>query len=332
MSSQFISSKKYDYPLIVFSPLIGFILVLAFSSPRTPDQSQILDYNSPVWLILLANVFILAHLTIGFTRSHLNRDVYKRFPLRFTVIPLFIVLLFLFQNNIYLIAFAFTPIWDEIHSFMQTFGFGRIYDAKAGNPPKVGRRFDIILCFVLEFYPHIVRLTTLDLKEMTRAIEYSDYISIDWVFRMVQHTTLPLTLLGVAYILFYIGYYIRLFKKTGYLPSRNKMILFTLTGFVNVVAVTYYTLVEALIINNIYHSIQYYGIIWYSEGKNLNKIFKKASPWFLLISLCFISLILGATRYKTETLPIWGAFWLTCSLIHFWYDGFMWSVRKNQAV
>jgi hypothetical protein len=32
--------------------------------------------------------------------------------------------------------------WDVYHSALQTFGFARIYDRKAGNDPMVGRRLD----------------------------------------------------------------------------------------------------------------------------------------------------------------------------------------------
>ena len=32
--------------------------------------------------------------------------------------------------------------WDVYHSSLQTFGFGRIYDAKVKNNPTTGRRLD----------------------------------------------------------------------------------------------------------------------------------------------------------------------------------------------
>jgi hypothetical protein len=28
--------------------------------------------------------------------------------------------------------------WDVVHSSLQTFGLGRIYDARRGNPPALG--------------------------------------------------------------------------------------------------------------------------------------------------------------------------------------------------
>tara|TARA_A100001037_G_scaffold231882_1_gene210215 strand:+ start:292 stop:630 length:339 start_codon:yes stop_codon:yes gene_type:complete len=52
--------------------------------------------------------------------------------------------------------------WDVYHSALQTFGFARIYDQKAGNNPAIGRRLDWHLNQFLYTGPILAGATMMD--------------------------------------------------------------------------------------------------------------------------------------------------------------------------
>lgn len=60
------------------------------------------------------------------------------------------LLLLLFVSGPALTAAAALAVWwDVYHSALQTFGIGRIFDAKAGNDPEAGRALDLVLSLLL---------------------------------------------------------------------------------------------------------------------------------------------------------------------------------------
>jgi hypothetical protein len=339
-SSEFIENAWFDRLFIIFIPFIAFLLVVGIVPMRQPGDSFLNPPNTPSWLLYLASILIFMHVVLVFFRSHLNSNVFNKYKFRFTIFPIVIFLFMAVNPWLLLFVIPFSLVWDELHSAMQTFGFGRIYDSKLGNNALVGRRYDMILCFFIEYYPHITRMTILPYKEFVQELEvFGDYT--DAVFSLAPTLTLPMIGIGIAYLIFYIFKYAQL-VKSGYKVSANKITLYGLTGVVTVFTVYKYSIMEALIIGNIYHSIQYFAIVWVSERKNLVNRFRLTNTF--LSRACILMLVgviifsLSYTRLQTEAmtfeltnnLPILGSFWLTTSLMHFWYDGFIWSVRKKE--
>jgi hypothetical protein len=227
--------------------------------------------------------------------------------------------------------------WDEWHSLMQTFGFGRIYDAKIGNDPRTGRNLDIGMCFVLGLLPHVILLTFIPESIRTQGLqEYLDLnrdnaIKYGSYFSWAKYSLIGF---GICYILYYVYRYYVLIKN-GYIFSQAKLALFITTGLSATLMALFYSVEEAAYFGNIYHAIQYYLIIYISEGsliRNKISIKKGTNPTPKIFYFCIIltvSVIFAALRIKTEGFGIIAAFWLLTSLMHFWYDGFIWSVRKR---
>jgi hypothetical protein len=338
---EFIEGVWYDRTLIIFTPFIALLFVISIVPMREAGDSFLNPPHTPSWLLYLASILIFMHVALVFVRSHLNSNVFSKYKLRFTLFPLLIFLALAVSPNLIILVIPFSLIWDEIHSAMQTFGFGRIYDSKLGNSPLVGRKYDMILCFFIEYYPHITRMTILPYKEFTQELDvFGSYTSS--IFKISPMLTVPMIIIGVAYILFYIYKYTKL-VKAGYKVSSNKLILFATTGGVTIFTVWNYSIMEALIIGNIYHSVQYFAIVWVSERKNLIEKFnlngELISKAIVLVCVGVGIFLLSYTRLKTEVmtfdftnnLPILASFWLTTSLMHFWYDGFIWSVRRKDV-
>jgi len=89
----------------------------------------------------------MGHHLPGMIRAYGDRALFQRFRWRFIFAPIFLVVVcatsFLWNlKNIVLIAF----IWGVWHGMMQTYGFGRIYDAKVGSFAALTRRLDFALC------------------------------------------------------------------------------------------------------------------------------------------------------------------------------------------
>jgi len=139
-------------------------------------------------------------------------------------------------------------------------------------------------------------------------------------------------ILGTLYILYYIGCY-RSLQRKGYFISTQKMVLMASTGFCSIYTWGFNSFGQAFFIMNFFHALQYFAIIWWSEGKRMTSVFRlenfKWGKQATLLLFCTMALAYG----------IWAKVWgesshlafsalLTVSIMHFWFDGFIWSVRK----
>src|SRR5713101_8226027 len=85
----------------------------------------------------------------GMIRAYGDRALFERFRWRFIFAPIFLVVVCLAftwwdLKGIVLVVF----FWGVWHGMMQTYGFGRIYDAKMGSFAALTRRLDFATCAV----------------------------------------------------------------------------------------------------------------------------------------------------------------------------------------
>jgi|TARA_B100001146_G_scaffold222567_1_gene235217 hypothetical protein len=89
----------------------------------------------------------------------------------------------------------------------------------------------------------------------------------------------------------------------------------------------------ASFVANFYHGLQYFGIVWAKEKTNIRKTFglntKNHGSKTALFLFCIILIVLGLFHVILSSLRIALALFTVVSLMHFWYDGFIWSVRKG---
>src|SRR5919108_4843213 len=151
--------------------------VTAFTSPQTAPVAPLTVPKRSLWILnswrdlilyvgtplLLVPIFALAqtrwrpqdiylfvaafgamgHHLPGMIRAYGDRALFERFKYRFIFAPVFLVLVcagfsLWDLKGIVLIAF----FWGVWHGMMQTYGFCRIYDAKAGAFAQLTRRLD----------------------------------------------------------------------------------------------------------------------------------------------------------------------------------------------
>lgn len=333
----YISDRKLDHIFIIGAPLIAFLAIALTCEPRFKSGEFLYNPKTPIWLIVGSNFLTHSHIMLVFIRSHGNLSVLKRFPYRFSLIPLFILFAMWASPALFGVMGFIAIYWDEWHSLMQTFGFGRIYDAKMGNDVMKGRRLDMGLCFVLGLLPHVILLTFIPENVRTEGlVTYLDlpqdtaerFGHFFFAFRE------PFIYFGIGYIIYYVHEYYKLIKN-GYKYSSTKFTLFACTGLSAGLMAAFYTAADAAYFGNIYHALQYYFIVYISEGERIsgNVGIKKENRMAIFLFYVFVILagciLFALVRHKTEGIGLLGAFWVLTSLMHFWYDGFIWSVRKK---
>jgi hypothetical protein len=338
--SAYIVGPLYDWAFFLLPPIAALVLGIWVSTQRVHDV--LFNWSDQTFTLtsLAIGVFIHAHLFIVFFRSHGNQSVLRSHPYRFTLVPALLYAGMLVSTWIGVIASVLATFWDVYHSGAQTFGFGRIYDAKAGNDPVEGRRLDFALNQLLYAGPILAGATMMDHFE-----DFGEFHEVGSVF----FTSVPAFMQGhqryftyavlgggAVLVAYYVFANLRM-ARAGRNISWQKVFLYTSTGVVSVYTWGFNSFGEAFLIMNFFHALQYYGIVWSMEHKNMRRLFRLESlrVGTLLTVLVFVALSVGygfaVEAWGDGRSRLWWSFHITVSLMHFWYDGFIWSVRKKNT-
>src|SRR6202047_3001549 len=99
--------------------------------------------------VFVAAFGAMGHHLPGMIRAYGDRALFERFRWRFIIAPIFLIctcVAFYWWDlkGIVLVVF----FWGVWHGMMQTYGFCRIYDAKAGSFAALTRRLDFAACAI----------------------------------------------------------------------------------------------------------------------------------------------------------------------------------------
>lgn len=331
-------NSAFDLLFIIGAPVIAFTAVSLVSYPRSITGQILFDPQTPEWFIAFSSVITHTHVMMVFARSHANQKVFRRFPIRFILIPILVMIAFSYSPFMAGFMAIVALYWDEWHTLMQTFGFSRIYDSKLGNDPKLGRKLDIGICFVLGLLPHMLLLTYLPENVRTEGLYQvlnMDFDTAEKYGKYIHSLRYPLMVFGAGYILFYLYSYRKLIKN-GYKVSRGKIALLGATGTTAILIASFYSIADAGHFMNIYHSLQYLFIVCVLEAPiisgriQLSKVNKKLIVTVCGLVMLSVAFVAGVARLL-EQFAFLGNFWLLSSLLHFWYDGFIWSVSNKDV-
>ncbi len=337
--SLYIVSPTYDWLLFLGSPLIALAAGFFVSSSSFANADYEFHGFEVIGSELLMGILIQAHLVAVFFRSHGNPQIRKLHPIRFFVVPVALYLAMVTSNWIFVAVSVTTTFWDVYHSGMQTFGFGRIYDQKIGNDPLVGRYLDWALNILLYAGPIVGGATMMDHFE-----DFHEFADVGNVFftripAMMEgiHGTLAVGILtaGFIFVLAYVLAYWR-FQQQGYRVSWLKVWLYASTGITSIYAWGFNAFGEAFLIMNLFHAVQYFGIVWAREKSQMtNRLGVAQRSWGKPVALVVFLGLTGGFGYWVETIgtnahEVW-AITLVVSIMHFWYDGFIWSVRRKEV-
>src|SRR5262245_1885601 len=149
VSKRYIVGPVYDVLFFIGSPLLALGLgILASLYDLSAQKVTVFGHqDSPIGIFI--GTFIMAHLFAVFFRSNGNPKIFALYPYRFTVVPIVLLAVMCMNRFIAVSVGVLATWWDVYHSSLQTFGLGRIYDVRAGNDPRIGRRLDLLLNLVL---------------------------------------------------------------------------------------------------------------------------------------------------------------------------------------
>lgn len=334
--NKYLISAWSDHIWVILTPALALLPIVLFSIPRAEKNGYLDNPSTPQWLIFGAALLTFAHLVLVFVRSHMNLSIRRSYPLRFLLAPLLLLAFLLSNHLVYLLMTTIALHWDEYHSVKQTFGIGRHYDRRAGVLNESDRMWDLAFCFCFQLIPFTILITYLTPSDVTSILDFEEFpLPFNEAFLLAARwiMTVMMVAVGSAYLL-----RILIGARSGRLPSRNKMLLFALTAFSSGVIASQYSFLDGFIVGNIYHAIQYGFFVIHFERNTLthsaltNPIKrKKGRPLVLASSLLILMALVSAwVRIETEHLPLLAEIWLSVSLLHFWYDGFIWSVGKGQ--
>jgi hypothetical protein len=141
---------------------------------------------------------------------------------------------------------------------------------------------------------------------------------------------------GGAYVVFYAIAWARLVRAGHRIPLQKVALLVSVAG-ASIYAWGFLPPIEAFFVSNLFHGAQYFAIVWWFERGSLRKRMRLGDSFHapLIAFGAFFSIVLGAALFYEAAL-FNGVRWmlsaaLVISLMHFWYDSFIWSVRRHEV-
>ena len=334
--SPYLIGPLYDWIFFLLPPLVSLLIGIAVSRWDFSQRGITVWGRDTTSAKLFIGTLIHAHLVAVLFRSHGNSAIRRLHPLRFFLLPIVLFALIRASAFCAITATVLVTWWDVWHSGAQTFGFGRIYDRNIGNPPEVGRRLDYWLNHLLYAGPILGGATLLLHLEHFQG--YQDLGST--LFANVpahaeswrHYIAWGLLLFGALFLAYYVYAYVRFFRK-GYRVSFLKVFLFVTTGACSIYTWGWNSWGEAFFIMNLFHAVQYLGLVWATEQPQLARLLGPLGRSKVLCCVIYLGSVLSygiVAELVDLSLPALWTLTMVVSILHFFYDGFIWSVAKRQ--
>ncbi|MBW8889985.1 MAG: tetratricopeptide repeat protein [Fibrobacteres bacterium] len=318
--SPWIVSAKWDLPLFVLAPL--WILPLGFALINRISVDTVGLY--------VLGIGGFGHHLPGFIRAYMDPGLFRRFRLRFTVVPAALLLLAAGFGRLDLNALVCaTVMWGVWHGAMQVNGFLRIYDSKVNSVSPITARLDWLMC--LAWFGLAVFHSPA--KEFSLVSQY--YASGGPLIPpAVLHFMRTAWDLGTAGITLVFAANIWRQSKAGYRPATGSLLI-------------------GIVLWEIFHDVQYNALVWVYQRRRVTANMRpsRLEAWiFGPGALGFIAYAAAIAAYgwigvatsfnslqQTESTLLNGAAppWIihltvASALLHFYFDGFIWKVRETE--
>jgi Flp pilus assembly protein TadD len=298
---------------------------------------------SPQDIYLFVAAFgAMGHHLPGMIRAYGDRALFERFKWRFILAPLFLltvcVAFFWWDLKGILLVVFFWGVW---HGLMQTYGFCRIYDAKTGTFDALTRRLDFAMCVI--WFATAVALSPYRLSDTldTYYMCGGPFISPSIIHHGQQLILLAAIVVSVLFILHFGRMWI-----IGHRPNPVKLAL-----LVTSIAFWWYcnNLVANILVGialfEVFHDVQYLSLVWIYNRNRVEKdsniggfmrfVFRRSGSLvglyvglvFAYGSVSYFNAHLGLETVKRILTGVVTA----STLLHFYYDGFIWKVRERST-
>lgn len=330
-----IGGPRFDLLFFWGCPILAAILVWAWvlvARAMPPAAGQ----GAVAALVYAVAVLTFAHLVAVVPRAYFNRDVFSANRNRLVFVPILLVAALLLSPVLLVCAAVLAVLWDVHHSAMQTFGIGRIYDMKAGNGAQVLRSTDLRLNWALYVGPIAAGASLL-----AHAESFSSFARLDWALLASGPGVVASHVEAIRYaaVAAWAGALIwavrdyRAAAAAGYSMPVHKAALLASTGFVSILAWGFAPPFMAFAIINLFHAVQYFALVWLKEGGRMASALPRSGGSRRIALAAFLSSCgaFGIAYAAIDEKSLLIAPFIACSLLHFWFDSFVWSVRKKQV-
>jgi Flp pilus assembly protein TadD len=298
---------------------------------------------SPQDIYLFVAAFgAMGHHLPGMIRAYGDRALFERFKWRFILAPLFLLAVctafFWWDLKGILLVVFFWGVW---HGLMQTYGFCRIYDAKTGTFDALTRRLDFAMCVI--WFATAVALSPYRLSDTL-----DTYYMCGGPFippSVVHHGQQLFLFAAITVSVLFLLHFGRLWV-IGKRPNPVKVAL-----LVTSIAFWWYcnNLVANILVGialfEVFHDVQYLSLVWIYNRNRVEKdsniggfmrfVFRRSGSLiglyvglvFAYGSLSYFNAHLGIDTVKRILTGVVTA----STLLHFYYDGFIWKVRERST-
>jgi Flp pilus assembly protein TadD len=337
--SPWILSAKWDLSLFVLAPLWILPLGLVLKNRISVDTLGL-------YVLGLGG---FGHHLPGFIRAYADPGLFRRFKLRFTVVPAAILLMAFFFAQLDLNALVCaTVMWGVWHGAMQINGFLRIYDSKVGSISPITARLDRLMC--LAWFGLAVFHSPA--KEFSLVSQY--YASGGALLPPAAlHYMRTAWDVGTAIITILFAVNVWRQSKAGHRPSSVKhLVLASSFGFWWFCATASGSLLFGIILWEIFHDVQYNALVWVYQRRRMAAhmrpsrleawLFRPGALGFIayagaIAAYGWIGVVTSFGSLQSETAFLNGAAppWIihltiASALLHFYFDGFIWKVRETE--
>ena len=333
--SPYIVGPVYDWAFFLAPPMLSLFIGILVADSSLATDVHWLGGERDTYVGFFIGTVIHSHLVAVLFRSHGNPQIRRLYPIRFFVIPVVLWLGIVSSPWIAAASVVVATFWDVWHSGAQTFGFARIYERNLGTPPAMGRRLDLWLNQLLYAGPMLAGATLMDHVVSFETFDTIDHLLASVPVRVEGHRQyLTWAVLGIG-TLFLIGYVLAYWRlsRQGWKPSWIKVWLLASTGFVSLYTWGFNSWGQAFLIMNLFHGVQYLALVWAMEGRRFADQMRLGKHPRAALGLYLGSVVaygLSVQALDADLTTLW-AVTMVVSLMHFWYDAFVWSVRKAQV-
>jgi Flp pilus assembly protein TadD len=284
----------------------------------------------------------MGHHLPGMIRAYGDKALFDRFKVRFVVAPLAILAVCVWSSiyniqAVQLVAMA----WGIWHGLMQTYGFCRIYDAKASAKAAARARADLALC--VAWFSAAVLISPMRFRTLL-ALYYESGGPVIPSATVAIFRTAVVVALGLVTIVF-------LWRQLSDWRAARGASPVKMTLLVSSIAFWWYcnngvqNILVGIALFEVFHDVQYLAIVWIynrarverdkSIGGFMRFVFRRSGA---LIGV-YVGLVLAYGAIGL-TQSAWTGEWIrhgligmvtASALLHFYYDGFIWKVREAQT-
>jgi Flp pilus assembly protein TadD/branched-subunit amino acid transport protein len=321
-----------DLILYVGTPLL-LLPVFALAQARWSPQD--------IYLFVAAFGAMGHHLP-GMIRAYGDRALFERFRWRFIFAPIFLLVVcvafFWWDLKGILLVVFFWGVW---HGLMQTYGFCRIYDAKSGTFDPLTRRLDFAMCVI--WFGTAVALSPYRVSDTldTFYMAGGPFIPPSIIHFGQQFMLFAAIAVSVLF-LFHFGRMWMIGKRAS--PVKLALLVTSIAFWWycnNLVA----NILVGIALFEVFHDVQYLSLVWIYNRNRVEKdsniggfmrfVFRRSGSLiglyvglvFAYGSLSFFNAHVGLDAVKRILTGVVTA----STLLHFYYDGFIWKVRERST-